>query len=192
MKSRGTKVKINLQRERSGFVLHKWKTADPTLLTHLLLYLLPLNTCMCGCCFSRSWHCFSIPVCRTPWIPHAPISRPPPFYELLIPCYTYTLPQYDLKNRTERAWTAWKRSGRISNLFGSVICLRTLLDELGRVWSRWPLKILNRLKHFEKPSRPQIRRSAIVPKTRSSYCERNCRTAIVLRTFWDVVRPSCC
>jgi len=68
--------------------------------------------------------------------------------------------------------------------------LRTLLDELGRVWSRWPLKISNRLKIFEKPSRPEIRLSAIVPKTGLSYCKHNNRTAILLRTFWDVMRSS--
>jgi len=61
------------------------------------------------------------------------------------------------------------------------------MNEFGRIWSRWPLKILNRVKKIEKPSRPEKRRSAIVPKTRWSYCERNCRTAIVLRTLCDRV-----
>jgi len=106
----------------------------------------------------------------------------------LYPCYTYTRPQYDLKikpNGLKPRENGVVVVATYRDLFTKVIGrVRTSLIEMASQNFEPTQKI-------EKPSRPAIRRSAIVLKTRS-YCERNCRTAIVLRTFWDVVRSSCC
>ena len=84
-----------------------------------------------------------------------------------VPCYTYARPQYDLKVQAERAWTAWKRSGRSSNI------LRSVHERYGRV--RTSLVEMASQK-FEKSTRPEIRRSTenemIVLRTKLPYCDR--------------------
>jgi len=72
---------------------------------------------------------------------------------MLYPCYPHSPSQYDLKVRAERAWTAWKRSGRSSNI------LRSVYEHYGRVRTSLVEMASQNFEptlHFEKPSRPEI------------------------------------
>ena len=70
-------------------------------------------------------------------------------------------------------------NGRSNNLFTN------FLDGLERDGCS---RTLSLLKIFCRPSRPVIRRSDNVFKTRWTYYKRNCRTSILLGTCCDVVQ----
>jgi len=81
------------------------------------------------------------PFQQSPWMSETDLLQQVPigftfvfFGTVLYPCYTYTRPQYDLTVPAERRENGVVVVATYWDLFTNA------MDELGRVWSRWPLK----------------------------------------------------